>query len=486
VSTVEKIRIAFVDDDRLENARFNQRIRNLKNADAFSAVSYESADSYALDLDKGIVFDIAILDIHFDNSSKFDGIDLTRLTRSALPDALILVRSSDMTVVKRALQAGADDYLDKMGSDEDLYSRLPVIYAAKFQQQQNPSNIRRYSFPVIGDSMREIGLRVPRIIASAIRSVHVHGESGTGKELVAAMFQEASKTGPFIKVNCAAISPSLLESELFGHKKGAYTGAINDKKGFIEAADGGWLFLDEIAELQLPAQAALLRVLETGEYNRLGESDSIRRSRIRIITATHCDLRQMVKEGKFRNDLWQRLCEVELQLKPLRQRTGEIRELAEHFATNIEGGPYTLTSPAMAVIASHNWNNGNIRELRNCIRSMTEHHVDRTLTPRSIPERIWKALELPEVSLAPTPLDSSTRVLKIAIDDANMDVKQLSDRALLAYMRSEFQRTGKRSMRQWSKDLDISRNVLSPKLKGLLEAGLISKEELLQLTDLNI
>jgi DNA-binding NtrC family response regulator len=481
----EKIRIAFVDDDRLEIARFNQRMRNLKNSDAFMPASFDSAEAYVASIEQGEVFEIVILDVHFDNSAKYDGVDLTKITRSALSNALILVRSSDMTVVKRALQAGADDYLDKMGSDEDLYSRLPVIFAAKYQQQ-NKTDHHKFSFPVIGDTMREIGLRVPRIVASAIRSVHIHGESGTGKELVAAMFQDVSKSGPFVKVNCAAISPALLESELFGHKKGAFTGAVGDKKGLIEAADGGWLFLDEIAELQLPAQAALLRVLETGEYNRLGESDSTRRSRIRIITATHCDLRQLVSEGKFRNDLWQRLCEVELQLKPLRQRPKEVTELAEHFASTLEGGPYILTSPALAVLASHNWKNGNIRELRNCIRSMTEHHVDRTLTPRSIPDRIWKSLEQHEDDPAPSKIDTSNRVLQIALDESSMDIRSLSDRALLAYMRSEVQRTGKRSMRQWAKDLDISRNALSPKLKALVEQGLISAEELLQLTDLNI
>ena len=235
--------------------------------------------------------------------------------------------------------------------------------------------------------MRKICQRVPQIINSAISSVYIEGESGTGKEVVADLFGSFARNTPFVKLNCGSIAPSLLESELFGYVKGAFTGALSNKAGIIETASGGWVFLDEVASLSKSAQVALLRVLENQEVIRLGESHS-RKINVRFIAASNVCLSHLVEEGKFRNDLWQRLCETEIILKPLRERRSEIPELIEYFCKNMRGGPYQIEKTAMNVLSQMPWDDGNVRELRNCLRAMTENQNNGILSPMGIPERI--------------------------------------------------------------------------------------------------
>jgi transcriptional regulator with PAS, ATPase and Fis domain len=199
----------------------------------------------------------------------------------------------------------------------------------------------------------------------------VRGESGTGKELVARAIHEQSprRDAPLVAVNCAAIPEGLIESELFGHEKGAFTGASAAHTGLIEAADGGTLFLDEVGELPAPAQARLLRVLQESEVRRVGGSRA-RRVSVRVIAATHRDLPQMVKEGAFRTDLYFRLRVFEILLPPLRERPDDLEELTRHLLERTEKrfgkGGLELTPEALAAVRAHHWP-GNVRELDNAI-----------------------------------------------------------------------------------------------------------------------
>ncbi|MEW5740075.1 MAG: sigma 54-interacting transcriptional regulator [Myxococcota bacterium] len=223
---------------------------------------------------------------------------------------------------------------------------------------------------IIGNdpSMKQLAELIERVAPSSA-AVAVFGESGTGKELVARAVHDGSTRaqGAFIPVNCAAISKELIESELFGHEKGAFTGAANSRKGAFEEADGGTIFLDEIGELPLDLQAKLLRALESGEIKRVGASRPLTVD-VRIVAATNRDLLAAAREGKFREDLYYRLCVIPLHLPPLRNRRADILPIAEHFIRvfSPRGQTVRLTGAAIDALTNHDWP-GNVRELRNVI-----------------------------------------------------------------------------------------------------------------------
>ncbi len=258
-------------------------------------------------------------------------------------------------------------------------------------------------------AMRSLVELIDRV-APSTAAVSVFGESGTGKELVArAIHSQSNRTSaPFIPVNCAAISRELIESELFGHEKGAFTGALNARKGAFEEADGGTIFLDEIGELPLELQAKLLRVLESGEIKRVGAPRPINVD-VRVVAATNRDLMAMSREGKFREDLYYRLCVIPLNLPPLRARLGDLKLLAEHFLkTHAPKGQRVLLTPAaQKAIEDHAWP-GNVRELRNVIfralllrKGPNIDASDLTFDPRSDQPKPGTELEcVPGMSLA--------------------------------------------------------------------------------------
>jgi DNA-binding NtrC family response regulator len=218
--------------------------------------------------------------------------------------------------------------------------------------------------------MEEVFFLISKV-ASSNASILIHGESGTGKELVARAIHDHSsrKDGPFVAVNCAAIPRELMESELFGHVKGSFTGAIADKKGKFELADGGTIFLDEIGDLDISLQAKILRALQEREFERVGGTKAIRVN-IRLIAATNKDLARAMKEGSFREDLFYRLSVIPLRIPPLRERSEDILYLAEHFlgkynqenGKNIKG----IDPEAMKALKTYDWP-GNVRELENCM-----------------------------------------------------------------------------------------------------------------------
>ncbi|HKK23506.1 MAG TPA: sigma-54 dependent transcriptional regulator, partial [Pseudohaliea sp.] len=276
-----------------------------------------------------------------------------------------------------AMRQGAIDYIAKPFDNDELLLTVQRVVKESQLQRQNAvlkAQIER-DYPVAGivgrcPAMQEVFERI-RKVAPTDTSVLILGESGTGKELVARAVHEQSRRreAPMIAVNCASIPESLIEAELFGHEKGAFTGAVGQRHGLVEAADGGTLFLDEIGELPLQAQARLLRVLQEGEIRRVGSSRS-QRVDVRLVAATHRDLATMVRERQFREDLYFRIQVMEIRLPPLRQRGEDLAELAGYMldkaCQRLNRPPARFSDCALQAIRQHRWP-GNVRELENAV-----------------------------------------------------------------------------------------------------------------------
>ena len=252
-------------------------------------------------------------------------------------------------------------------SEDGLHKIITLVNKTELTHLRNRVAGKEANHGIIGQSqvMEDLFNRIQHFAQSDVR-IFIYGETGTGKELVARALHEQSqrKTKPFIAVNCAAFSKDLVASALFGHKKGAFTGALSDHKGFFELADGGTLFLDEIGDIDATTQIQLLRVLETGELNRVGDTNVIKVN-VRIITATHCNLVEKIENGDFRQDLYYRIHVARLDVPALRDRKSDIRLLANHFLKH-PGNLYVtdISEPAMKALLAYNWP-GNVRELRN-------------------------------------------------------------------------------------------------------------------------
>jgi DNA-binding NtrC family response regulator len=285
------------------------------------------------------------------------------------------------------VKAGAYDYLTKpFGSDELLLTVQRAMEESRLRREVSRLARGDGSVPgLVGASraMREVTGLVARVAPSPL-PVLVTGESGTGKELVARAVHRASGLGPFVAVNCAALPNDLLESELFGHERGAFSGAVKDKPGLFEAADGGVLFLDEIGDLPLPLQPKLLRALESGEIRRVGSTSS-RTVKTRVVAATNKDLDVEVREGRFREDLYWRLNVLTIHVPALRQRPADIPLLVEHFAAGV-----AVTPEAMARLVAHPWP-GNVRELRNTLERAATLRAGESIGIDDLPQGITSA-----------------------------------------------------------------------------------------------
>ncbi len=290
---------------------------------------------------------------------------------------LIMTSYASVRSAVESIKLGAVDYIAKPFDHDELVLQVERILkqdSLERQQAALKSDLER-TYPVAGmvgrcPAMQEVFARIAKV-APTTTTVLILGESGTGKELVARALHEQSNRSdaPFIPVNCAAIPETLIESELFGHEKGAFTGASSTRRGMVESADGGTLFLDEIGELPPAAQSRLLRVLQNGEIRRLG-SEQPRTVDVRLIAATNRDLKQLVQDGDFRSDLYFRLRVVELYLPPLRDRGEDIIELT-HFildktCSQLNRASMELSRECLDVIAEYRWP-GNVRELENAM-----------------------------------------------------------------------------------------------------------------------
>jgi two-component system nitrogen regulation response regulator GlnG len=332
-----------------------------------------------------VVPDLVILDILMPD---VDGLTVLRKLKESHPKlpVLIITAQNIMTHAVEAMRRGAYDYLPKPFDINVLLERvdrgLAQLEAAAVQKE--PETIPAEMEDMIGTSPLMEGLfKAMGRVAASDATVLVLGESGTGKELVARAIHRFSNraNGPFVAVNASAIPGELLESVLFGHEKGAFTGATDTRKGKFELAAGGTLFLDEIGDMPGNLQAKILRVLENREFERVGGQRSLTTD-VRVISATHRELWEAVKEGDFREDLYYRLNVVSLRIPPLRERKGDIPILAEHFLkifAEEEGSePKTLTDKAMTLLTKHVWP-GNVRELLNTLKRASVLASDRVI-----------------------------------------------------------------------------------------------------------
>ena len=318
--------------------------------------------------------DIIVTDVHMPDG---DALDLLPAIRRKRPDLPIIVMSAQNTVMTaiRAAEAGAYEYLPKPFDLKELLSFVQSGLEAKNKSDQPESEkAPEENLPLIDTSpaMQEVYRVMARLMHTDL-TVMVSGESGTGKELVARALHNFGKRskGPFVAINMAAIPRELIESELFGHERGAFTGATERTAGKFEQAQGGTLFLDEIGDMPAEAQTRLLRVLQEGEFTSVGGRSS-RQTDVRIVAATHQNLKNLIAEGRFREDLFYRLNVVPLRLPPLRERIGDLPDLARAFLRRAEqeGLPRKqLSTEALEVLKGHNWP-GNVRELENLMRRL--------------------------------------------------------------------------------------------------------------------
>ncbi len=317
--------------------------------------------------------DLVITDVMMPDENAFDLLPRIRKMRPDLPIVVMSAQNTFMTAI-RASEAGAYEYLPK---PFDLTELIAIVGRALSEPKSRPATIpdeQADNMPLVGRSpaMQEIYRVLARMMQTDL-TVMVTGESGTGKELVARALHEYGRRrkGPFVAINMAAIPRDLIESELFGHEKGAFTGAQNRSSGRFEQANGGTLFLDEIGDMPMEAQTRLLRVLQQGEYMTVGGRTPIKTD-VRIVAATNKDLRQSIAQGLFREDLYYRLNVVPLRLPPLRERSEDVPDLARHFFKRAaeEGLPEKRVTPeGLERMRRYPWP-GNVRELENMVRRL--------------------------------------------------------------------------------------------------------------------
>ena len=334
--------------------------------------------------------DVIVTDVHMPDG---DALDLLPAIRRRRPDLPIIVMSAQNTVLTaiRATEVGAYEYLPKPFDLNELIGAVEKsLEDRNAPPEAEPQEKQNESLPLIGRSqaMQEVYRVMARLMTTDL-TVTIWGESGTGKELVARALHNFGKRakGPFVAINMAAIPRELIESELFGHEKGAFTGATERTPGQFEQAQGGTLFLDEIGDMPMEAQTRLLRVLQEGEFTTVGGRSS-RRLDVRIIAATHQNLRQLIAEGRFREDLYYRLNVVPIRLPPLRERRDDVPDLARDFLRRAaqDGLPRkTLSAEALTALKAHDWP-GNVRELENMMKRLAALCPDEQI-PASVIEQ---------------------------------------------------------------------------------------------------
>jgi len=362
----------------------------------------------ALQLFRKNSYDIVLTDLRM---PEMDGMELLERIKEIRPETEVLIMTAYASVESAvlAMKKGAADYIVKPFLNEDVKMRIARVAEhiklkrdVEVLKQQISQKFEALHFLGNSPQVQQI-LSLIEQVAPTKSNVLILGESGTGKSLVAELIHKNSprRDGPFISINCAAIPETLLEAELFGYKKGAFTGAVADKKGLIELANGGTLFLDEIGDLPLGLQAKLLKFLETYEFIPLGDVQK-KKVDIRLISATNKNLEKLIEEGKFREDLYYRLSVIEIKIPPLRERKEDIPVLVYYFLEQaskqhnkkIKG----ITNEALSYLLNYDWP-GNIRELRNVIERAVILARDEYILPHDLPEKIIKSSPSPEIGV---------------------------------------------------------------------------------------
>jgi DNA-binding NtrC family response regulator len=379
-----------VDDEH--NMRLS--LRTILSDEDYSVKTAESAEE-ALRLLEREKFFMVITDFRMGG---MNGGDFLARCRERWPNMPVLMITAYATpkLAAEAIKAGAFDYLPKPCEPEELLNAVARCAERHRLLQENAAlrASRREVYQlddIIGDSPRIRELReLIRTVAPSHATVLILGESGTGKELIAGAIHSLSerRSAPYVRINCAAIPETLLESELFGHEKGAFTGAIKQKSGRVEEADGGTIFLDEIGDMSRPLQAKLLRFLEDGSFTRVGGNEELRVN-VRMLAATNRDIVAAIRENQFREDLFHRLNVMQFRPPPLRERGADVVLLAEHFLrhfnTTMRKQVKALSAAAKQKLLSHHWP-GNVRELRNVIERAVILEATGEIQARNLPD----------------------------------------------------------------------------------------------------
>ncbi len=390
-----------------------------------------------------------ISDVRMPGMTGLELLEDLRKTDPHLP-VLLVTAHADIRDAVGAMRQGAIDYLEKPIDLEELLTAVrdvvgdstPPGAVQGADAPALPPDVVMES-PVMMEVVREIAL-----VAPTDSRVLLTGESGVGKEVVADLIHRwsARAAAPFVKINCAAIPEALLESELFGHRKGAFTGAVADHEGLFSQADGGTLLLDEIGEMDPTLQAKLLRVTQSGSYTPVGSGD-VRHSDVRILAATNRDLEQQVAEGKFREDLFYRLNVMEIYLPPLRERRADIMPLSRHFAALLKHEKARFSPGTVAILEGYGWP-GNVRELHNAVERALLLSRGDVVLPEHLPKRVAR-----EVAREDRP----------ARPDRMEDIER--EAILSALKENDYHRT------RTATALGISRRALTYKLRDYRAAG---------------
>lgn len=380
-------------DDEVDICR---ALEFLLSREDYEIVTAHSAER-ALEMFEKSHFELMLTDIKMEG---MDGIGLMREVAIISPETIPVIMTAFASVESAvdAMKNGAADYIVKPFINDDVKLTINRLLNQRRLESENQALRRQLSDRIassvfIGDSpsIRRIFEDLEKVIPTK-SNILILGESGTGKGVIAEIVHMNSprKERPFLSINCSAIPETLLESELFGYRKGAFTGANSDKKGLIEAADGGTLFLDEIGDMPIALQSKLLKVLESGEVMLLGDTRT-RSVDVRFIAATNKDLEKESKSGRFREDLYYRLDVIQITIPPLRQRRDDIEPLARHlldkFSRKYEKGAMDITSDAMRALINYKWG-GNVRELSNVIERAVVLCSGKSITIEMLPPKV--------------------------------------------------------------------------------------------------
>ncbi len=411
--------ILVIDDE----AEIREGLEALLSSEGFDVTLTDTAGSGLTKLEEQ-PFDLLLLDVSLPDRN---GLDLLREIRRRDPhlSVILITAYGSIDMARDAFKSGAQDYITKPWSNDELIAQVSLAIEGRRLREENVQLKRalkqRYNFPsIVGKSEKMLAvLDLVTQVAPSRSTVLINGESGTGKEVIAKAIHSASTRAdkPFIPVNTGSIPVDLLESQLFGHVKGAFTSAVASKKGLFEVADQGTIFFDEISTISPETQAKLLRVIQEREFMRLGGTDTIKVD-VRILAASNEDLMGLVREGKFREDLYHRLNVISLHLPPLRERKEDIPALVERFLGRYcqENGkpPRAFTNAVMKLLMDYDWP-GNVRELENVVERAvvlsTHELMDIDLLPESVRTReIVKGVRLQLAEfLPPMPGESAAR-----------------------------------------------------------------------------
>lgn len=393
--------------------------------------------------------DLVLLDLHLPDGS---GLALLRDAKGAPAcDVVLITGYATLDTSIEAMRLGAVDYLLKPVSSQQLQGMLsrvspPGKAKAEIEEAEEQWRSSGQFGHLVGrsESMAALYQQISRVAGTAL-AVLIVGESGTGKELVAKTLHDMSRRRacPFLAVNCSAISPHLFESEIFGHEKGSFTGALRQHEGIFERARGGTLFLDEITEMPVELQAKLLRILETRTYSRVGSS-TILEADVRVIAATNRDPAIAVREGRLREDLWYRLNAFPIQMPTLRERIDDVALLADRFLKEIaraQGGSPKLTQPAHTALEAYDWP-GNVRELKHAVQRAFVMEEGGEITDRWLPRKPpLQSQTAVSHDRDTTYADAGTATLKFALGTSLAEIERQTILATLAHFNHHKERT---------------------------------------------